>query len=202
MKSHLIFCLLSHCGAIQAFAGVSRTFYAKNGFELQAKQKFKINTNISGNISSDGLLADKKKEQEKQMEGRAAVKSNLGVSSKKKMTSNSGSAGDGKKLSKKAQKLAEQRNGSLDSTLQAGLSRPEDQDVQVQVAKRGSKQVTLVRGLTDTMDNRKTLLKEMKSKLGGGGSMIEGVLELQGAHGDKILELLIKKGYAKAKIVK
>jgi len=177
MKLHLLVCFLSQCGAIQAFVSVSRTFYAKNSFELQAKQKFKINTNISGNVSSDGLLADKKKEQEKQIEARSAVKSNLGVSSKKKMSSNSGSAGDGtKKLSMKAQKLAEQRNGSLDSTLQAGLSRPEDQDVQVQVAKRGSKQVTLVRGLTDAMDNRKTLLKEMKSKLGGGGAMIEGVV--------------------------
>jgi translation initiation factor 1 (eIF-1/SUI1) len=169
--------MLSLCGAIQAFVGVSRTLYAKNSFEVQAKQKFKINTNISGNVSSDGLLADKKKEQEKQIEARSAVKSNLGVSRKKKMSSNSGSAGDSKKkLSMKAQKLAEQRNGSLDSTLQAGLSRPEDQDVQVQVAKRGSKQVTLVRGLTDAMDNRKTLLKEMKSKLGGGGAMIEGVV--------------------------
>ena len=44
------------------------------------------------------------------------------------------------------------------------------------VSKRGNKQVTIVRGMTSPMDDRKKLLKEMKRKLGGGGSMIEGVV--------------------------
>jgi len=70
------------------------------------------------------------------------------------------------------------------------------------VSKRGNKQVTVVRGMTCPIDDRKIILKEMKRKLGGGGSIIDGVLELQGAHGDKILELLRKKGYSKGKIVK
>jgi translation initiation factor 1 (eIF-1/SUI1) len=159
----------------------TRTFRSANTFKaLHAKKKFKINTNISADVSSDGLLTERKSLQENQNSARDAVKSNLGMSSKKKMSSNSG-AGQGvnvKKLSKKAEKLAKQRNGDVDSTLQAGIAVPEDQDVQIKVAKRGSKFVTIVRGLTSPMDDRKKLLKEMKSKLGGGGSIIEGVVSL------------------------
>ena len=52
------------------------------------------------------------------------------------------------------------------------------------------------------MDERKKMLKEMKSKLGGGGTLVEGVLELQGSHVDKILDLMKKKGFVEAKILK
>lgn len=52
------------------------------------------------------------------------------------------------------------------------------------------------------MDERKKILKEMKGKLGGGGTLVEGVLELQGSHADKILVLMKKKGFLKAKILK
>jgi translation initiation factor 1 (eIF-1/SUI1) len=66
----------------------------------------------------------------------------------------------------------------VDSTLQAGISLVGDQDVQIVEAKRGAKRVTLLQGLTSTMEDRKKLLKELKSKLGGGGAMIEGVVSL------------------------
>jgi translation initiation factor 1 len=52
------------------------------------------------------------------------------------------------------------------------------------------------------MSDRKTLLKEMKAKLGGGGTLVDGVLELQGSHADKVLEILKSKGYSQAKVVK
>ena len=178
MRSNLVLFLIVQCATTTAFIGhCQASFRSNHNFELQAKQKFKINTNVSGDVSSDGLLADKKKEQLKNAASRSAVESNLGVSNKRKMPSNSGSIG-GKKLSKKAQNLAEQRKGDVDSTLQAGISLVGDQDVQIVEAKRGAKRVTLLQGLTSTMDDRKKLLKELKSKLGGGGAMIEGVVSL------------------------
>lgn len=39
----------------------------------------------------------------------------------------------------------------------------------------------------------------MKKSLGGGGTLVEGVIELQGSHADKVVQILKKKGYAKAK---
>ena len=51
------------------------------------------------------------------------------------------------------------------------------------------------------MKDRKVLLKEMKAKRGGGGTVVDGVLELQGSHTDRVLEMLKKKGYSSAKIV-
>ena len=51
------------------------------------------------------------------------------------------------------------------------------------------------------MKDRKVLLKEMKGKLGGGGALVDGVLEIQGSHADKVLDILKSKGYSQAKIV-
>ena len=56
-------------------------------------------------------------------------------------------------------------------------------------------------GMTLPMKDRKVLLKEMKAKLGGGGTVVDGVLELQGSHADKILDILKSKGYSQAKVV-
>ena len=49
------------------------------------------------------------------------------------------------------------------------------------------------------MDERKSILKELKKKIGGGGSLIEGVIELQGNHADVVLSNLKSKGYVQAK---
>jgi translation initiation factor 1 len=55
--------------------------------------------------------------------------------------------------------------------------------------------------MTTPFSDRKALLKEIKSKLGGGGALVDGVMELQGSHSDKVLEILKSKGYSGAKIV-
>ena len=52
------------------------------------------------------------------------------------------------------------------------------------------------------MDTRKKYLKEIKSKIGGGGSMIEGILELQVSHSDQVLIYFKSKGFVQVKIVK
>lgn len=53
--------------------------------------------------------------------------------------------------------------------------------------------------MTSPMDNRKKLLKELKQSIGVGGTLVDGVLEIQGRHADKVLATLKKKGYTKAK---
>lgn len=53
--------------------------------------------------------------------------------------------------------------------------------------------------MTLPMDDRKTLLKEMKRSIGVGGTLVDGVLEIQGPHANKVLEMLQTKGYVKAK---
>eukprot|EP00984_Skeletonema_dohrnii_P030002 scaffold21066_cov81-Skeletonema_dohrnii-CCMP3373.AAC.1 len=108
-----------------------------------------------------------------------------------------------KKLSPKAARLQKQRTagGNITSNLETTTSdqSPEKQAIQIRVAKRGSKTVTMVQGMTLPFKERKVLLKEMKTMLGGGGALVEGVLELQGSHSDKILEYLKSKGYSSAK---
>jgi len=108
-----------------------------------------------------------------------------------------------KKLSPKAARLQKQRTagGNITSNVETTTSdqSPEKQAIQIRVAKRGSKTVTMVQGMTLPFKERKVLLKEMKTMLGGGGALVEGVLELQGSHSDKILEYLKSKGYSSAK---
>ena len=57
-------------------------------------------------------------------------------------------------------------------------------------------------GMTLPMSDRKSLLKEMKAKLGGGGTLVDGVLELQGSHADKVVDMMKSKGYSQIKVIK
>ncbi len=54
--------------------------------------------------------------------------------------------------------------------------------------------VTLIKGLPATMD-LKSLAKELKKKLGVGGSIKEGVIEIQTDKREKIKELFEKQGF-------
>ena len=55
------------------------------------------------------------------------------------------------------------------------------------------------RGMTSPMEERKKILKEMKRSFGVGGTMIDGVLEIQGAYAARALQVLKQKGYEKAR---
>ena len=116
-----------------------------NNQKGKKKKKIVINTNLTGvdNVSSDGILTERKEEQKEAQKFRDSVNSNLGLAQRRKMSSSQSE----KKLSTKAKKIMDQRtaNGSIDGTLQAGLALPEDQQLQVQEVKRGNKQVTIVR---------------------------------------------------------
>eukprot|EP00614_Pseudopedinella_elastica_P011957 CAMPEP_0172599862 /NCGR_PEP_ID=MMETSP1068-20121228/19987_1 /TAXON_ID=35684 /ORGANISM="Pseudopedinella elastica, Strain CCMP716" /LENGTH=121 /DNA_ID=CAMNT_0013400265 /DNA_START=246 /DNA_END=611 /DNA_ORIENTATION=+ len=103
------------------------------------------------------------------------------------------------KQAKKA-KLAKQRSGGGDGIVVS--SKPlADQALRVEMARRGDKQVTIIRGLEVGMDERKKILSALKTKIGVGGTLdkASGVVEIQGAHGEVALGFLKKAGFAAAK---
>lgn len=105
------------------------------------------------------------------------------------------------KKAKKA-KLAKQRAGSAGETGIRSTGKPlADQPVRIEMARRGNKQVTMIRGLETPLDDRKALLKVLKSKVGVGGTVdkASGIIEIQGAHGAAVLALLQKQGFTEAK---
>ena len=60
---------------------------------------------------------------------------------------------------------------------------------------RAGKGVTLLKGLTLTETDMITLAKTIKQACGSGGTIKDGVIEIQGEHREKIAELLRKLGY-------
>mgnify|MGYP002397952114 CR=1 FL=1 len=60
---------------------------------------------------------------------------------------------------------------------------------------RGGKAVSLVKGLILSEDDLKTLAKKLKQECGTGGTIKDGIIEIQGEHRQKISEILIKLGY-------
>ncbi len=65
--------------------------------------------------------------------------------------------------------------------------------------KRFGKRVTLIEGISRDV-NSKGILKELKTKLACGGTMKDGVIELQGDHRRRIREILVKLGFSGDKI--
>ena len=93
-------------------------------------------------------------------------------------------------------------NGTIDSSSASGnkTADPAQQGIQVVRGNRGNKVVTIIRGMNaTTVDDKKKILKTLKSKLGAGGTLVDGVLELQGDNTEKVVELLKSMGYAKAR---
>ena len=60
---------------------------------------------------------------------------------------------------------------------------------------RGGKSVTLVRGLALAPDALNALGKQLRTACGSGGTVKDGVIEVQGDHCDRIIEALTKQGH-------
>ena len=60
---------------------------------------------------------------------------------------------------------------------------------------RGGKTVTVIEGLQLSAEDSEKLLKQIKAKLGTGGTVKNGALEFQGDHGDAVMAELSGKGY-------
>lgn len=60
---------------------------------------------------------------------------------------------------------------------------------------RGGKGVTLISGLPLDVEALKALAKELKQVCGSGGTVKDGVIEIQGEHREKLKPVLEKKGF-------
>jgi translation initiation factor 1 len=71
----------------------------------------------------------------------------------------------------------------------------EQQKIKIEVKRiRFRKMMTIVSGIDDK-NQAKELGKEMKQKFACGGTVKDGIIEIQGDHKSKVKEFLIKKGY-------
>jgi translation initiation factor 1 len=60
---------------------------------------------------------------------------------------------------------------------------------------RGGKAVTVVRGVALAPDQLADLGKQLRTSCGSGGTVKDGVIEVQGDHADRVVELLKARGH-------
>jgi translation initiation factor 1 len=60
---------------------------------------------------------------------------------------------------------------------------------------RAGKGVTVITGLPLRVDQLETLAAQLKRRCGSGGTVKDGVIEIQGEHRDTIVTELVKLGY-------
>ena len=74
---------------------------------------------------------------------------------------------------------------------------PEGRGVRLRLERRASDRIaTLVSGLPGSQQQLASLLKQLKAACGAGGTLKDGVLELQGDHRERIEAVLRERGIA------
>jgi translation initiation factor 1 len=88
------------------------------------------------------------------------------------------------------------KNRPIGNVPHAGLP-PSQQKATVRLDRkgRGGKSVTVIEGLQIPLKEREALLKQLKAKLGTGGTVKDTCLEIQGDHCDALIAALEKLGY-------
>ncbi len=88
------------------------------------------------------------------------------------------------------------KNKPVGKVLHTSL-RPSQQKAIVRLDRqgRGGKSVTVIEGLQIPEKEREALLKQLKAKLGTGGTVKDTCLEIQGDHCDALMAALEKLGY-------
>lgn len=71
--------------------------------------------------------------------------------------------------------------------------------VSIEKSGRGGKTVTVVKGFVGGDGDLKTLGKLLKTKCGVGGTVKDGVVEVQGQLREKVIQLLRSEGYSDTK---
>lgn len=74
---------------------------------------------------------------------------------------------------------------------------PNQQQVRVETSRAGrkGKTVTIIRGFQASPDQLATLVKQLKSQCGTGGTVKDNQIEIQGDHRQKVVDFLLKLGY-------
>ncbi len=92
------------------------------------------------------------------------------------------------------------RNPLAACTCPAQRGAPRSGDGIVRVSRdtkgRGGKTVTLVRGLDLDTDALAALGKRLRTACGAGGTLRDGVLEIQGDHCERVIALLAAEGFS------
>jgi len=88
-----------------------------------------------------------------------------------------------------------------EDTHQAETVLPAQQKLRVwlETKQRGGKAVTLISGFTGRNEDLEDLCKKLKSFCGTGGSAKDGEIIIQGDQREKVLQWLLKNGYANSK---
>jgi translation initiation factor 1 len=100
------------------------------------------------------------------------------------------------KLVYSTDKAIPRKEKPVEKALQASVC-PAQQKVTVRLERkgRGGKSVTVIEGLQMSRKKNEALLKQLKERLGTGGTVKENALEIQGDHRDALMAALEKMGY-------
>ena len=100
------------------------------------------------------------------------------------------------KLVYSTDRVIQMKKKPFENALRTG-ARPVQQKVTVRLERkgRGGKSVTVIDGLQMRQKEKEALLKQLKTKLGTGGTVKDTSLEIQGDHRNALMAELGKMGY-------